>query len=263
MIKLDDENKEELIEFLNRDPYTNLFLIGDLFAFGFNDSIQRYYGFYEGGRLECVLFRFRDDSLHVYGNITEEVFDAIETLVETESFPRIFMGESTWKQVGDRLDHLIDINHVSILSAYNPKDIKLDSGRARVLTEDDAQASVQLLNKHFGGKPIPVERYRDELISGERVSYGIKVDGRLVSIASYVAKTNDAAMIIGVCTDDDHPKKGYASEIVKLMSDDLYEQGRKGVLFYTNPSAARIYERLGYEPYAHYHMIDLKRSKEK
>lgn len=260
MMKLNDEHKEELIEFLNQDPYTNLFLIGDLLAFGFNDSIQRYYGVYEKGRLECVLFRFRDDSLHAFGNFTEEVFETIEMLVESESFPRIFMGESTWKQVGGRLDHLIDNNNISILSVYNPKDIKLDLGRVIVLTEDDAQASVQLLNKYFGGKPIPVERYRDELISGERVSYGIKVDGRLVSIASYVAKTNDAAMIIGVCTDDEHQKKGYASKIVKLMSDDLYAQGRKGVLFYTNPSAARIYERLGYEPYAHYHMIDLKRS---
>lgn len=48
MIKLDVQQKEELVEFLNQDPYTNLFLVGDLVAFGFNDSIQRYYGFYEG-----------------------------------------------------------------------------------------------------------------------------------------------------------------------------------------------------------------------
>ncbi|MEG0328157.1 MAG: GNAT family N-acetyltransferase [Erysipelothrix sp.] len=262
MIKLHDEHKTELIEFLNQDPYTNLFLVGDLLAFGFEDSIQRYYGFYENGKIECVLFRFRDDSLHVFGNLTEEVFETIEMFVKIESFPRIFMGEATWEQVRGEFDYLIQTDNISTLSVYCPNGVKKDDYEVKRLFSEDAHDCIQLMKHHFTGQPLTVEQYAKELDSQERVSYGIKVAGKLVSIASYVAKTADAAMIIGVCTDEHFQKRGYASAIVKLMSDDLYAEGRKGVLFYTNPVAARIYERLGYKPYARYHMIDLKRSEE-
>ena len=40
MKKLSQEHRVELLEFLNQDPHINLFLIGDLDMFGFNDEIQ-------------------------------------------------------------------------------------------------------------------------------------------------------------------------------------------------------------------------------
>ncbi|WZU00877.1 hypothetical protein MGH68_15435 [Erysipelothrix sp. D19-032] len=48
-----------------------------------------------------------------------------------------------------------------------------------------------------------------------------------MTVASYVAQTEFSAMIVGVATLEDARKKGYATQVVKKLSDDLYAVGNK------------------------------------
>ena len=70
----------------------------------------------------------------------------------------------------------------------------------------------------------------------------------IVSSAYVIAQTGQAAMVGGVFTPPFHRQSGYASALVHAISVCLLAQGRTPCLFYHNPTAGRIYLRLGYRP---------------
>ncbi|QIK69614.1 GNAT family N-acetyltransferase [Erysipelothrix sp. HDW6C] len=261
-MQLDEQHQAELLRFLHTDPHINLFLIGDIDLFGFDDTIQRYYGHYNAdGNLVGVIFRFREETMHLYATQISDTFitQAYE-LYEQEAFPRIMAGSKTMALIGSRLDAIIGSKAASTMAVYTPNNLEIDTSEVSVLTSADADAIVALESQSFGVRVGAHDHVRTELHQGLRISYGWKIEGKLVSVATATAMTSDSAMIIGVCTDRDYMKQGFATKVVKRMSDELLKQGKQGVLFYTNPAAASIYERLGYEPYDTYYMCELKRS---
>lgn len=262
MKKLSQEHRVELLEFLNQDPHINLFLIGDLDMFGFNDEIQSYYGDYRDDKLVAVVFRYRDDSIHIFAeSLNDDAIQFIRELTLEIQPKRYMIGEATMNLVGNRLDEFILDNKASTLSVYYPKEEPLENHKVEILKPDDAEEILFCLRSAFDGyENTDTEKYRKRMESEDSAVYGIRNEqGTVVSVGSYTAPTDNSAMIVGVATLPAEQQKGYASALVKVMSDDLLKQGRHGVLFYTNPKAARIYERMGYTPHSIYHMIDLKR----
>jgi uncharacterized protein len=90
-------------------------------------------------------------------------------------------------------------------------------------------------------------------------TYYIEQDGNMVASASTTAENSLSAMIVGVCTDEEHRQKGYASAIVAKLIRDLLSEGKTLCLFYDNPKAGSIYKRLVFAISVHGRCISRKR----
>lgn len=78
--------------------------------------------------------------------------------------------------------------------------------------------------------------------------WGIKKEGRLVSIAGQRMQTDAFIEISGVVTDPAFTKRGYAGQLVVHNARQIIKSGKHPILHTTqhNP-AIKLYERLGFE----------------
>jgi predicted GNAT family acetyltransferase len=80
------------------------------------------------------------------------------------------------------------------------------------------------------------------------VKYCIEEDGKFVSTVATTADTTINAMVIGVATIPGYRNKGYASILMTHLMDEYINKKNKSLcLFYDNPSAGKIYLRLGFK----------------
>ena len=265
--KLVEEDYDELITYLNKEPHLNLFLIGDLLSDGFDDSIQLFYGYYEGEELMGIMLLYNKESLHlVLDSISDIVIDFIFELYQKYPFSSINMGQSTYVLVEGKLDNIVEEVKQARLSVYTPLSSPLLSSRSRKLDKHELSQLLSLQDSLFeNNTPYSFEarlKWLHETYDRKTsFYYGVVVDGVVRAIATATALTPSSAMVIAVGTQEVDRNKGYASELIKVLSDDLYKQGRQGVLFYDNPNAGRIYERIGYEFKSYYYMLMIKRLK--
>ena len=55
-----------------------------------------------------------------------------------------------------------------------------------------------------------------------------------------------SAMIVGVATDKDYRNQGLASAVMSKLCEEVLNEGKELCLFYDNPSAGKIYKRIGF-----------------
>lgn len=86
-------------------------------------------------------------------------------------------------------------------------------------------------------------------------TYYIERNNEPVSSVSTVAETAGAAMIVGVCTKKEYEHQGFATSCLIKTISALTAEHKQPCLFYDNPAAGRIYERLGFIPIEKWMMI--------
>ncbi len=95
------------------------------------------------------------------------------------------------------------------------------------------------------------------------VTLFIEEDGKVVSSVATTAETTKSAMVVAVATSEHARNKGYASALmVELMKEYFVKKKKELCLFYDNPSAGKIYLRLGFETIGTWDMYQ-KKGKEK
>ena len=263
--KLNETDRHSLLKYLEKDPHINLFFIGDILAFGFDDRIQTFYGHIKNNELVGVMMIYDGFSLHLFADEIDDSFiDYIKMLYSESRFSSINIGQETYDKLKGRLNSIIDKTTKTMLSVYYPNDLHIENGNAVKLNSKFVAEVQRIQDEIFSIKRARsfdqvVKSSMREVEAGVRHMYGVLEDNKLVSVATVTALTPFSGMIVGVGTIDAERKKGYATQVVKKLSDDLFREGRHGVLFYDNPNAARIYERLGYTPYSTYYMIEMKK----
>ena len=68
-----------------------------------------------------------------------------------------------------------------------------------------------------------------------------------LSGASSSAESKELAMIVGVFTEENQRRKGLAKKCVFALSQKLLSEGKTVCLFYDNPNAAKMYEKIGFK----------------
>lgn len=88
----------------------------------------------------------------------------------------------------------------------------------------------------------------DELVrletSNDRTAY-IEVEGEMVASCATRGETTKSAIIIGVVASPNHRNKGYGTEVLVGLFNDLLDEGKTPYLFYNNPVARSVYRNLG------------------
>ncbi|GIN06177.1 N-acetyltransferase [Shouchella clausii] len=247
---LTQDDKAHCLTFLKQQAAENLFIIGDIEAFGFETDFQRLWGeFDETGKLNAVLLKYYESYIP-YGKepFAAEAFANI--MINDDSFKRMSGLKSVCEEVATYLPAYKQKRQMYYAKCtrveYSEADIPVKLEKA---TPDDAEALQTFLDQipEFADSlPTNVETKRQHLQTGFARAIYVKDQGKIVSSASTTAENSASAMIVGVATLKTHKQKGFASACVARLCSDLIAEGKEPCLFYDNPAAGAIYKRIGF-----------------
>lgn len=249
MIRLNGNNKEDFIGFVAKNPTLNLFYMGDYLEYGFENPICEYFGIYRNGDLEVCVMAF-SDSIHVSGNyVDDNESQQIYDLYQTKKAKK-FNTSKNFMNLIENFPFTVKLDMCE-LSVYQGEPRDLSYPGVKMMKIEDSDEFMKVRSMVFS-EVTNKENFIAEHERGATKSYVRKVDGKIVSIATVTAFTPDAGMIVGVGTLEEYRQQGYARQCMEMLCNDLIKEGKKAVLFYTDPKAGALYHSIGFvdqEPY--------------
>ncbi|MEH6891934.1 GNAT family N-acetyltransferase [Bacillus sp. JJ864] len=249
--KLTKHDHEQVITFLKNEAAFNLFLIGDIEAFGYDQDFQELWGqFTIENELHAVLLRFHDSFIaYAQNSFQPEVF--INQFLNYEHIK--LSGKS---EIIEQFENITSLKLGKKLQTYfcectTVKQLVKDTSKEgiKIATLEDVDRIMYLRTQitEFALADNSGKLLRQAIETNTGRTYYIENNGEILACASTSAENSLSAMVVGVCTHPNHRGKGYASQIVSKMILDFIAEGRTLCLFYSNPDAGRIYKRLGFE----------------
>lgn len=266
--KLTRQDYKTCYEFVTQKPAENLFIIGDIEAFGFEQDFQSLWGeFDENGNLIAVLLKYYEN----YIPFTISDFNAqgfAEIINEDPQFQILSGIESFTSKIEPYIKR-------TLIQKRNLFYAKLDTAEHLDLSQDFSdvkEAEMKDIPRiaHLYAK-IPEfaregrndrESLRKSMEKGVARTYYIERDGMMVSSASTAAENLQSAMIVGVCTLAEYKRKGLATKCMTKLCYDVLSSGRSLCLFYDNPEAGKIYKRIGFQDIGKWMMYTYERVNE-
>ncbi|MCA1319300.1 GNAT family N-acetyltransferase [Bacillus tianshenii] len=242
-------------ELVKEQAAENLFIIGDIEAYGYEQDFQKLWGdFDENGELRAVLLKYQENFIP-YAKPQRD-FD-VKGFTEIMLSDPDFSMMSGLKDITGKLEPFLSDRLKRKRETYYAKCTKLNSATTENVSTaevcqaiaEDAEDLVEMLNgvPEFSDSIITVERKRRGIENGSSRSFFIKEDGRMVSTASTTAENSLSAMVVGVATLLEYKKKGYATQCMVKLCHQLLQEGKELCLFYDNPAAGVIYKRIGFQ----------------
>lgn len=251
--RLTQEDHEVCFTFLGEQPAENLFIIGDIEAYGYEKDFQKLWGeFNVAGQLIAVLLKYEDNYIpYAKGNFDTEGFAKI--MLNDPEFNMMSGLKEVTAKIEPFVTHLLkrkrQTYYAKCTALSNELQATVDTSFIQQATPQDAERLVELLNAipEFSESKITVERKRRGLEDGVSRSFFIEEGGRMASTASTTAENSLSAMVVGVATLEEFKKKGYATQCMIKLCDQLLGEGKELCLFYDNPNAGAIYKRIGFQ----------------
>lgn len=258
MHKMTLRDRDRALEYLAAEPVYNFFQDFDIRNYGFDSDFQDVWCLSPEGDPGALLLRYFSCYI-IYSR--DERYDAAQVaqMLEDNAVHTV-IGKAS---VVDRLAEFWPLHD------KNGDEIKLALRHdlLSTLTEIPDAADAQgvfragpehvdgILNLHFKisefdarQNPEPArEIIRNAIITGGGRYLCIAENGEIVAVAGSAAETSTCAAIGGVATAPEARRRGYSTKVVSALCRQLLAEGRKFcVLFYDNPDAGRIYNRLGF-----------------
>ena len=250
MVKqLNEKDEKILLKFLLKEKEWNLFMIGDLINFGFEEEFLEYWGDYSTDeKLKAVLMRFYD-SFIIY---SEGNYDAKGFVKVMSNYDYKFISgkESTVNQITDEVtvDQKRKTYYAVLRSEEKLTEITIESIEKTKIKDLESLLALQENEIDAFDHNPSLERIKKRYLSGTGRGYHVKDEnGNIISSVETSAENPYAAMIIGVCTHPDHRNKGYATQLLIKTCQQVLDEEKSLCLFYDNPSAGKIYEKIGFQ----------------
>ncbi|GAA0358466.1 GNAT family N-acetyltransferase [Bacillus horti] len=248
--KLNQFDHEQVMGYLAKEPSFNLFIIGDIEAFGYESDFQDLWGeFNESGQLIAVMLRLYSSyivsstgGLNVNGfaeiiNSDEDFYELSGRDVVVEQFENNVIN-CLGKKTSTYFCELVTEDYVHNRH-YEKAALKA--------TLDDIERIVELrLQISTFSNKNSREGLLKMMESGISRTFYLEENGVMIAAASTTAENSQSAMIVGVCTLADYRNNGYASVCMSALCDEVLGEGKTLCLFYEDPAAGRIYKRLGF-----------------
>ena len=169
---------------------------------------------------------------------TSEDFVALGELVGVGNVAILLRGDAI---APDGWEVLGSITGVQMIGPTSPISASRDE-RILTLGSDDVEEMVSLTSRT---KPGPFAPRTHEL----GVYLGIRIDGRLVSMAGQRAQTNDHVEISAVCTDQEFVGRGLGRTLINAQIQVIAAAGKLPMLHASadNARAIALYEYLGFQ----------------
>lgn len=254
IIKLKPEQKEAILSYIMAEPEMNLFFIGDIENFGIDSEEVDIFALGSEASFECLILRYLDYYL-VYAQ--KETYDA-KSVAD-------FLKQRKVACISGKYAIIVPLTewfpHKKITRTYLSrcnlaKEFSLLQDvpvTIRKLTPEDAKAMIDLFllidefaESYRGKESEMIQETKLNLKKGGN-GVGAFYGEQLVAVAETTAENSLGAMITGVCTHPDWRKKGIASAVVSKLCHSSLEKGLGFLcLFYHNPDAGKIYQKIGF-----------------
>lgn len=249
--KLIEKDHDNLMKLIMREPEFNLYIIGDIENFGYNQNFLELFGeFDDNNILTAVLVRYfsifmiyAEDDFDLNGFV-----DVIKNCGNLETIVGKAEIVSKFEKTSLRFN-TSELHHFAVLKEINPSfeiDNKIIVKKASI---EDIERIVNLkddIKEFSGGSSKFKEILLNDLKAGTTHGYYIEINNNIVSYAQTSAENSKSAMIVSVMTDEKYRKMGLASACIKQLCSDLVKQQKTLCLFYKNPEAGAIYRRIGF-----------------
>ncbi|MFS0574682.1 GNAT family N-acetyltransferase [Sporosarcina sp. 179-K 3D1 HS] len=249
--KLTETDRQAAMDFVSEKPAENLFIIGDIEMYGFDNPIQTLWGdFTESGMLRGILLKFTDNFI-VYAPDEFDAKGLADIMNRDRDFKFLSGIEAIIRQVEPYLNEKPAeprVLHYAKCERADQLQKVPDSIEVKRAVPEDAERIVEQLQgiPEFATSTLNVERNRETLRNGSGRTWYIEEGGKIISSASSTAENSQSAMIVGVGTLPEHQKKGLASYCMSVLCKELLSEGKMLCLFYDNPDAGVIYKRIGF-----------------
>lgn len=275
-------DEPRLLQFLERHPHFNLFLLGNLARFGIHDPDCEFW-LDEGadGRVRGAINRRMSFWAIGHGG-SAAAFDASAAAAVVDACPPGTIVGMTG--VPDEVDPLLQSLRVhrpahvvpetfAVLDgrpapsdaatsrdAATPRDstpshvTPPSRGRPRRAEAEDVDALTALYDDPAAGRMRRSRSAVDRMITAG--AYLVEEGGLVVCAAALGGETETAAMIGAVYTPERFRRRGYASSLVRFVCEELVARGKRPCLFYANPDAGGIYRRLGFRDVGPWRLVD-------
>ena len=248
--KITPGREEEALVFLSREPEVNHFILGDLECYTLDDPnldlwvegwsavrsvLMRYYGSYvlyapEGADWRHAARIMRDTGFGMLSGKPEYLQPVLDEL-------KLVPTVST--------NILMKLAPGRLIKSDRPAPaVKVSLENLETLLP--AMAALRKSISEFA-MDLNADAVRDEMGMGcKRVFLAMEGD-QAVSMAMTTVERSKFAMVVSVCTRAEYRGRGYAGALMTALCEELEQEGKTAVLFYSNPVAGRIYRALGFE----------------
>lgn len=251
--QLTKEDDEISFALVSKKPAENLFIIGDIEAFGFEESFQKLWGeFDENGELKAILLKFHDNYIPYASN----EFDAkgFANIINEDPEFRILSGlEHLTKEIEPYIHRSQSKKRTLFyakLEKLNQVTPSLPFSEVKQLTVEEIPRLVELykeIPEFDNAQRNGAAGHKKSMEKGVAHTYYMERNGKLVSAASTAAENSQSAMMVRVCTHENYKRQGMATTVLLKLCSDMLKTGRTLCLFYDNPDAGTIYKRLGFQ----------------
>ncbi len=257
MIKFTNDKKTELLDFLMKKPSENCFIIGDLENFDLEVEFMDLWILENQEKITSVLLRYYKSYI-VYSENKDDIEKISLQIKKDKNCLNISGLEETIDQLSNfiqlktKINYLAEITEESIIEFEgNVKPVRAEEDDIEDLFE--FQSSIAEFNYTDEHK----DSFGQEIVNGSGRIYYIKDGGKIVSSATLTAENSMNGTIIGVATDKEYRRKGYAKACVYKMCRELIDDKKRAVLFYSNMNAGKLYKEIGFRDINKWVMADL------
>lgn len=254
-----EEDRDLVLEYLNDEPAFNLFIIGDIENFGFEEDFQDVYIDICEGEIKCVLLRYKSNVIPYFKDNKYDVTE-LRKIMSTIDATALSGKKEIVDKVKDVYNIEVDRDTYFCELKGKPKELtKTNYNVIKATKKEEFLMAADLLRsiEEFVGE-FDGESYYMEYKKGAANTYVVIDDNQAISVARTTAHTSTSVMVVGVGTHIDHRNKGLASATLTKMSIDVYNTGKSACLFYDNPSAGSLYKKLGYKDIGIWKFITIK-----
>jgi uncharacterized protein len=225
-----------------------------------DSTFQEIWGQFQKGELIAILLRYEQ----YYIPFSEQYYD-VKGFAEIINRNQNRIEISGLKHLIEPLQELIKRDVRRHSETYYAKctalSYELDKERIQqssYLQPSEYQENIELLRSipEFSTGNFNVEsRQRAEKYKTGRTYIVRNEQGTMVASASTTAENSQSAMIVSVGTRPGFERRGYATVCMEKLCSELLAEGKSLCLFYDNPSAGKIYKRLGFTDIGFWTMI--------
>ncbi|MGJ7912544.1 GNAT family N-acetyltransferase [Neobacillus sp. LXY-1] len=248
--KLTEQDHQQIMAFLSEEPSINLFIIGDIEAFGYSSEFQELWAEFDAeNNIKAVMLRFHQSFIpYAKGEFDIDGFAAIMkqyiqpiSLSGKSDIVEKFEGYEGLKLGAKRITFFAECRSDENLSTTDVEVKKATIADVDQIIELRSLIEEFHINKDARKMLVQVM----ESNSGRTYYTGDK--GMMTACVSTTAENSMSAMIVGVCTRKEYRRKGLATAIMQKLFKEVLSEGKILCLFYDNPEAGRIYKRLGFK----------------
>jgi len=256
---LHQEDEKKVLDYLYQEPSFNIFPIGDIEAFGFDQDFQRIYGeFDENNEIKSIFLRYRENA--IYYAHEQRFNDAYLKIFEQDPF-EFFSGKYELLELVEPYLTFSkkQVTYFCKMDEFNMKD-NIQDDIITASTKRDYEKIFGLLkhieefNYHHKNK----EQFAKEKMVSKKMGTTLYIeDGhKVISTVATTAETTRSAMVVAVATHKKYRNLGHATRLMKALSKlYLIDKNKELCLFYDNPEAGNIYLNLGFKPMGQWTMF--------